>query len=139
MSVKVLLAAVLGLSLVGCASQPISNLEANPVPANRILDTQYLNSSPNTGEVTVKRDSGFAGSACSTRVYVDGKHIADIRPAEKVVLYLPEGEHILSAEPNGICGGNMTEVKAVVKAGSHSNYRYGTSGNGSPSIYPTAF
>jgi hypothetical protein len=89
--------------------------------------------------VIVKRDRGLSGSACSTRIYVNGKPVADIDPAEKVVLYLPEGEHILSAEPNGMCGGNMTEVKAVVKAGSQSNYRYGTSGNGSPSIYPTAF
>ena len=133
------LVAALGLSLVGCASQPISNLEAAPVPAERILDSQFMNRSPNSGEVTVKRDSGFTGSACSTRIFVNGKPIADIRTAEKVVMYLPEGEYILSANPNGMCGGGMTEVKAAVKPGSQSNYRYGTSGNGSPSIYPTAF
>lgn len=133
------LVAVLSFCLFGCASQPISNLDAISVPTERLLDSKYLHRSPNSGEVTVKRDSGFTGSACSTRIFVNGKPVADIRTSEKVVMYLPEGEYILSANPNGVCGGGMTEVKATVKSGAQSNYRYGTSGNGSPSIYPTAF
>jgi hypothetical protein len=132
-------AMIVGISIFGCASQPISNQQARPVPLERILDSTFLKPAPNSGEIVVKRDSGLIGSACSTRIFLNGKPVADIRPSEKIVMYLPEGEHIVSANPNGICGGGMTEVKAVVKAGTQSSFRFGTSGNGSPSIYPTAF
>jgi len=125
--------------LSGCATRPISNTKAIPTPMERILDTHYLQPGQGTGEVTVKRDSGFGGSACSSRIFVDGRPVADIRVSEKIVLYLPEGEHILSAWPNGICGGGMTEIKAVIKAGAQSSYRVGYGSNGHFSINPTAF
>ena len=35
----------------------------------------------------IKRDSGFFGSACFSRVYVDGKEVADLGTAQKVVVY----------------------------------------------------
>ncbi|KAF3981999.1 MAG: hypothetical protein HFP78_03830 [Methylococcales symbiont of Hymedesmia sp. n. MRB-2018] len=127
------------IALSGCATRPISNTIAIPAPMERILDTHYLKPGPGTGEVTVKRDSGFGGSACSSRIFVDGHPVADIRVSEKVVLYLPEGEHILSAWPNGICGGGMTEIKAVIKAGTPSSYRVGYGSNGDFAINPTAF
>lgn len=79
------------------------------------------------------------GSGCSTRIYVDGAPIVDIEVGEKFSFYLIPGDYIISAQPNGICSGTMTEVKANVKAGKQSAFRFGTSGNGSPSIYPTAF
>lgn len=135
-------AAILLLIVVvfsGCATQPISNTLAAPAPMERIIDKRYLQPGPRTGEVTVKRDSGFCGSACSSRIFVDGHPVADIRVSEKVVLYLPEGDHILSAWPNGICGGGMTELRAIVKAGTQSNYRVGYGSNGDFTINPTAF
>lgn len=126
---------------VGCSTTPISTQEALPVPSDRLFDEgkRFSAQAPNTGYVVVKRDSGIMGSACSTRIYVDGKPVGDIDPSEKMGLYLPEGEHILSAQPNGVCSGTMTEVHTTVRAGSQSAFRFGTSGNGSPSIYPTAF
>lgn len=125
--------------LSGCATQPISNSAAIAAPLDRILDRQFLQQAIGTGEVTIKRDSGFGGSACSARIFVDGHPVADIRVSEKVVLYLPEGDHILSAWPNGICGGGMTEVKAIIKAGVQSSFRIGYGSNGDFSINPTAF
>ena len=127
------------LILSGCATQPISNSSAIEAPMNRILDRQFLQPATGTGEVIIKRDSGFGGSACSSRIFVDGRPVADIRVSEKIVLYLPEGDHILSAWPNGICGGGMTEVRAVIKAGVQSSFRVGYGSNGDFSINPTAF
>ena len=130
----------LALILSGCATRPISNAESQPVPSDRIIDTRYLKSSPNTGIVTVKRgDSGFGGSACTSRVFVNAKPIADLDPAEKVVLYLPADEYILSAWPNGICGGGMSEVRASVKPGIELNFRIGYGSNGDFTINATAF
>ena len=131
----------LGFVLLGCASTPVPTSEAVQIPDSRVLEggKQYLLPNKNSGKLIVKRDSGIMGVACSTRIYLNGKDIADLDTSEKVVLNLPEGEYIVSAEPNGICGGGLTEVKFNVKANSQSVFRYGTSGNGSPSIYPTAF
>jgi len=133
------LAVALVLALSSCATRPVSNDDALPVAGERLLNSQYQSPSAGTGEVTVKRDSGAFGSACGTRIYVDATPIADINPSEKIVLYLPDGDHILSAWPNGICGGRMSEVRAAVKAGSHTSYRVGYGSNGDFSIDPTAF
>lgn len=127
--------------LSACSTTPISTRDAKLAPPDRIYKGGVALSRPlpNTGEVVIKRDSGISGSACSTRIYIDGVTVADIDTSEKVVLYLAEGDHILSAKPNGLCGGGLTEVKATVKTGGSSAFRYGSSGNGSPGLYPTAF
>lgn len=123
----------------GCATQPVSNAAARSVPSNRIIDSALIKPSPDSGVVTVKRDSGFGGSACSSRVFVNAKPIADLDASEKVVLYLQAGEYILSAWPNGICGGGMSEVRASVKSGSELSFRIGYGSNGDFTINATAF
>jgi hypothetical protein len=94
---------------------------------------------PNTGEVTIKRDKGFTGSACTTRIFANAKPLADIDAGEKVTIYLPEGDHIISALPNGGCGGGLVETKVGVKAGGSYTYRVGSESNFGFGIYPTAF
>jgi len=125
--------------LCSCATRPISNLEAVMAPKDRVLNTQHLSPSPNTGTVVIKRDKGFGGSACSTRIFVNGEPIADIQTSEKIVLYLPKNEYVLSAWPNGICGGGMSEVTANVKIGEQLTFRVGYGSNGDFFINRTAF
>ena len=138
---KVFILSFNAVLLIGCASTPVSTSEAVSVPNNRILadGKQFIAPSKNTGKIIVKRDSGFIGSACTVRIYLNGKGVADLDVSEKMVLNLTEGEYIVSAEPNGVCGGGLTEVKASVKPNSESVFRYGTSSNFSSSLYPTAF
>lgn len=127
------------VSMVGCATQPISNSQAKPVPADQVLDASLLQPQKDAGVVVVKRDSGVGGSACSSRVFVNGKAIADLNAAEKVTLYLPRGDYVLSAWPNGICGGGMSEVHASIAAGVETSFRIGYGSNGDFSIFQTAF
>ena len=136
----ILVLAIVSL-VVGCASTPMTTNDSLLIPDSQVLPDgkKFLAQDKNSGQVIVKRDGGFTGSACFTRIYIDAKAIADLDVTQKVILNLPAGEYIVSAEPNGICAGGLTEVKATVKQGSQSVFRYGTSGNGSPSIYPTAF
>ena len=136
---KLALFALITVSLAGCATRPVSNSEAVDVPADRILNTKFLHPVQNSGIVTIKRDSGQLGSMCSTRVFVNSEPIADLRTSEKVIAYLPVGDYIFSAWPNGICGGGMSEVSATVKADSKLNFRVGYGSNGDFSINPTAF
>jgi hypothetical protein len=127
------------VSFTGCAGQPISNSAARFVPANRVLDEQFVIPDPSKSQVTVKRDSGFFGGGCTARVFINAKPVADVDASEKVVLYLPEGDFILAAWPKGICGGSMTEVTAAVKKGVPMSFRIGYGSNGDFSINPTAF
>jgi len=137
--VQIILLTYCCILFCSCATCPVSNFEAIMAPPDRILNTQYLAPSPNTGTVVIKRDKGFGGSACSTRLFLNGKPIADIQTSEKVVLYLPENEYVLSAWPNGICGGGMSEVTANVKTGEKLSFRVGYGSNGDFFINRTAF
>jgi len=87
------LALLLFLSLIGCATTPLAVDQATPVPASRILAPQLITHQSNTGILVVKRDSGFMGSACTIRVFVDAVPVADLSPSEKIELYIPLGEH----------------------------------------------
>lgn len=123
----------------GCASQPVSTSAALPVPHERVLNADFVQQVPNTGEVIVKRDEGFTGSACAKRVFADAKPVADLRTGEKVTIYLPEGDHIIGAMSNSPCGGGLIETKVSVKAAGSYTYRIGTQSNMGDGIYPTAF
>ena len=79
---KILLVAVLAL-LAGCSTQPVNTEQASIVPPDRVWDKKATNKTPDTGEIIVKRDSGFIGSACLASVYLDGNPIADLNTREK--------------------------------------------------------
>ncbi|EJB8470256.1 hypothetical protein MW376_000283 [Citrobacter freundii] len=129
--------ALIGLS--GCATKPVSNEQAKDAPAKQIINSDLLTKKDGTGEVIIKRDSGFMGSACMSRVYVDGKEVADLDTAQKVTVYPSTGEHIFSAWPKGICGGGMSEQSGKVTSEKTLMYRIGYGTNGDFGIYPTAF
>lgn len=134
---KILFLAILGL--VGCATQPVPTSEAQFVPEDRILDPVYLKKLPDSGEVIVKRDSGIGGSACDTRIFVDGKPMADLATSEKVSFHLKESDYIISAWPKNPCGGGMVETRVTVKRNQTLTFRVGYGSNGDFGMYPTAF
>ncbi|WP_145507270.1 hypothetical protein [Yersinia alsatica] len=130
---------VLSMVLAGCATSPVATKDAKMVPDKQILDSSITQSKDNTGKVIIKRDSGFIGSACSTRVFVDGKEVADLDTSEMIIVYPTYGEHIFSAWPKGICGGGMTEQSGNVTKDRVLMYRIGYGTNGDFGLHPTAF
>ena len=135
---KIALALVI-VGISGCATKPVTNEPAQNIPAKQILDSSFFSKKEGTGEVIIKRDSGVMGSACMTRVYLDGKEIADLDTAQKAVIYPKVGNHIFSAWPKGMCGGGMSEQSGTVIDGKTLMYRIGYGTNGDFGIYPTAF
>lgn len=127
------------LSLGGCASEPISNEQAKPVPANQILNHDLFAEKANTGVVIIKRDYGYVGIACLTRVYVDGQEVADLARGEKITIHPDQGAHIFSAKPNGMCGGGTVEQSGNVVEGKVLTYRIGHGSDAELGLYPTAF
>src|SRR6266699_2064257 len=81
------------LSLSACATTPVTIDQASVVPTSRVLATQLLTQTSNSGSLIVKRDSGFMGSACTIRVFLDAVPVADLAPSEKVELFVGLGEH----------------------------------------------
>ena len=127
------------LFLGGCATTPVPTSEARPVPLERIQNPTLVKKQQGYGEVTIKRDEGISGSACNTQIFVDGKPVADIAPGEKVVLYLPEGDHMLAAIARGICGGGLVEAKVSASEKRSPVYRVSYGSSGEFSLQLTAF
>jgi len=125
--------------LGGCATTPVSTASAPSVAPTRILNAAFLQRRDGYGEVIVKRDEGFAGSACNTRVFANATPIAEIAPGEKVVFYLPVGEQMIGAIATGICGGGLVEAKVLVNLTRTAVYRVSYGSNMEFSIQPTAF
>lgn len=135
-------AVFVGLALIAlgaCATTPIPTGSAVHVPRDRILSLRMLEPAPGFGQVIVKRDDGFGASACSSRVFANGSAVADIRPGEKVVFYLPEGSQMLAARANGICTGGLVEAQAQISIHRPAVYRISYGSSGEFSIQPTAF
>jgi len=130
----------LALSLMACATQPVSIYQASAVPSSRILAPQWLSQAPYTGPLVIKRDSGFMGSACTIRVFVDAVPVADLAPSEKVELFIPLGEHVVVAtSSNGICGGGTSEAAVVIYAERQKILRIASGQSGDIHLQPSAF
>lgn len=138
-SLRMLGALCAGLLLYGCATTPVPTSEAVEVPASRLLNGIALVRRADTGVVVIKRDAGFAASACTTRIFVDGVPIADIATGEKVTLHLTEGAHMLAGRANGVCIGGLVETSVVAVKGRLSAVRISYGSSGEFSIQPTAF
>ena len=134
------LAAFLMLSHTACATQPVSIYQASAVPSSRILAPQLLSQAQYTGSLIIKRDTGFMGSACTIRVFVNSVPVADLAPSEKVEIFVPLGEHIVSAAPIGtLCGGGTSEAAVVIRPESQKILRIASGQSGDIHVQPSAF
>ena len=127
------------LSLAACATSPLTVDQAATVPNSRILASQWLTQTPNTGSLVVKRDSGFMGSACTIRVFVDAVPVADLAPSEKVELFIGLGEHNVVVTSNGICGGGTSEAAVVIMPERQRILRIASGQSGDIFLQPSAF
>ncbi len=107
---------VVSVLLSACAAGPVATSRTNDVPASRILTQKWRSQSPGTGRLVVKRDSGVVRAACDIRVSVDNTPVADLRPAEKIALFLPAGDHVIKGETKGICRGGASEITMEISA-----------------------
>jgi hypothetical protein len=135
-----LFAVFVALGLTACATQPVSIYQASAVPPSRILAPQLLSQAQYTGSLIIKRDTGFMGSACTIRVFVDTVPVADLSPSEKIELFVPLGEHVISATPTDIfCGGGISEAAVVIRPESQKILRIASGQSGDIHLQPSAF
>jgi hypothetical protein len=128
------------LSLAACATSPVTINQASSVPNSRILAPQLLAQRSNTGSLVVKRDSGFMGSACAIRVFVDAVPVADLAPSEKVEVFVAFGEHsVVVTSSNGICGGGTSETAVVIMPERQRILRIASGQSGDILLQPSMF
>ena len=128
------------LFLTACATTPLTINQTAAVSESRILAPQLLAQASNTGSLVVKRDSGFMGSACTIRVFVDAVPVADLKPAEKIELFVPLGEHSVVVSPNGVlCGGGTSETAVVIMPERQRILRIAAGQSGDIFLQPSAF
>lgn len=83
--IRIFFVASSSLWILGCATRPVSNADAKNIPDARVINHQYSVSRAvaDAGLVTIKRDKGIEGAACSSRISVNAEPIADIQLSEK--------------------------------------------------------
>jgi len=128
-----------GAVLGGCATTPTPTSEAKPVPIDRILNGALARPSTGAVPVTIKRDTGFMGSACAARVFVNGAAVAELHTGELVTVYLQPGDYGFGVVATGICGGGTAEMRTTIKSGAPLNVRVGSGQSGDLVITPTSF
>lgn len=131
--------------LAACATTPTSVQDAAVVPSDRVYAPE---STGDIYQIRITRDSGRRGSACTTRIYLNGNDAADLEPAETITLSVPAGRHIIgvSQSPTGgrLCTGfdevarSRHEIEVTAETGEIRNYRLATSYGGFR-LEPTAF
>jgi hypothetical protein len=128
------------LSLAGCATTPLTLKQTAAVPESRVLARQLLSQTSNSGSLVVKRDSGFMGSACTIRVFVDAVPVADLKPAERVELFVALGEHsVVVTATGGICGGGTSEAAVIIMPERQRILRIASGQSGDIFLQPSAF
>ena len=133
-------AALVVLSLIGCATQPVTVDKSLAVPASRVLAPQWTARGSYTGSLIIKRDSGFMGSACNVRVFIDAVPVADLAPSEKVELFVAMGEHIVGVASTGMfCGGGASETSVVIIPERQRILRIAAGQSGDLHLQPSAF
>ncbi|NUY06235.1 hypothetical protein [Paraburkholderia youngii] len=86
-------------TLAGCATHIVPVEQAAQVPATRIVDTTYTTPHDDAQRITIIRNAGAAsGSLSGLTISVDGKATAEMATGEALPLYLPKGEHLVTAK-----------------------------------------
>lgn len=133
---KTMLIVAIVVGLTGCTSPSGSNKQAKVAPQKQILNPQLLVKSKDSGAVVIKRDGSFTGNTCLSRVYLNGKPVADLDTSQEVIVYPSPGDYVISTLPKDFCGGGMSAQSAEVDAGSTLTFRIGYAADGDFGIYP---
>ena len=134
---KTMLVVAVIIGLVGCTPKSGSEQQAKLAPEKQILAPQLLVKKRDSGAVVIKRDGSFTGNSCLSRVYINGKPVADLDTSQEVIVYPSPGEYVISTLPKDFCAGSMSAQSAEVDAGSTLTFRIGYATDGDFGIYPS--
>lgn len=118
---------VLIILVTACSTRQIIEQQASEVPLDRIYDKQYVNLETITSDdsaITIIRDSGFYGMACTHTMFLNNEKVFGIREGEYITLILSPGEYYLRLESGaGACLSVSLSQNAKIDVGEHEKYR----------------
>ena len=129
-----MVAAMAGVVMLAGCSTPVTSSDAKPVPADRIFGYQVKPQGVDFGTLVITRDTGFVGGGVAVTVSIDGKQAAALRTGERVTLYVPAGEHILSDVQ---VANTRHDHELIVKAGELKFYRISIDSAATTRLTPT--
>lgn len=98
---RFVLAALL-LALGACTTSVVPMSETTPVPVDQIVSVGLTESKGGAQAITIVRDAGFGKGGATLAVWVDGEKVATIEQRQALTIYLPAGEHVLTAGMNSM-------------------------------------
>ena len=122
------------LALAGCATSPLPAEDADLVPGARLYSFQRA--SDGGAGLTVTRDTGFTGSACNAKLFINGRLAAEIGTGETASFHVPSGDLIVGVQS---CASGLKEREGVLKDGQNKRYRISIDSSMSLDISPTTF
>jgi len=100
--------------VVACSTTPVPSSSAKPIPASRIRAPEFTRAEEGFALVVVTRDKSLTAIACTAHLYVDGTHVADLRPSEQIRLFLEEGQHLVGVSTADCVGGaDQTSINVL--------------------------
>lgn len=113
------------LFLTGCATTPVPDRLAKPIPQSQVISELYLSKSSDRYEkVLLIRDAGYMGSLLEAVVFVDKTPIASLNTGEKVVFYLAPGKHMFAIQAKrNLLGEHPGESEIDIINGGVNNFR----------------
>jgi hypothetical protein len=99
---RILIMLTFAAALAGCATSLVPLSETKPVPRDQILATSLTSPREGAQSLTIVRDAGFGKGGATLAVWVDGAKVATIEQREALTVYLPAGEHIITAGLNSL-------------------------------------
>jgi hypothetical protein len=133
---KYLLAAVLGLTLAGCALRapvfvlkPGGETAREPRPASEIMSESAVTPRYGTGAIVVtSKERSRYSAGCTINVALDHQLVAGLRPGEQVTLFPEPGQRVISFstrdEPS--CDPASTQVVMDIVAHTTQKVRIGS-------------
>lgn len=124
--------------LTACATKPIPTSEAISISPDKQYAFDYAQPKEGTSPLIIKRDKGFAGSACKFKIYLNAKLIADLDTGEKTVMHLPYGTYMVGIISTCF-GSGMKEYQTEIIQNKTNVLRVGVGQSFETFISPTAF
>ncbi|QKH35045.1 hypothetical protein FOC84_08865 [Achromobacter pestifer] len=121
---KLLLVGFFSALLAGCSSVAVNPESGKPVPMANVVDKDLLIGGADKGQVVVARDDAFVGGGVDTRVYVNGKRIANVPNATVLRFYLPAGEHKVGVQIYGLDNSDVPVRYEKISIAAAGVYRY---------------
>jgi hypothetical protein len=137
--VRAVVLSVLAVLAVACNTTPVPSSSAVPIPEKRIYAPEFTRAETGFALAVVTRDKGLKAKDCIARLYVDGTHVADMRPSEQIRLFVAEGQTIFGVNAYKCFGGGSDQISVDVTRAKPVLLRISVGNGKGMTILPSAF